>query len=379
MHYEQITFAGINASVSLALFAPGGATAEAVAVVSVASPGEPFASQCADIAGACARLISRLSPLGLSPAMGRLFLSDPANQLPLLSLPAGIPLSVIGQAPMSGTKLTLLLSLASGATPLPLAAPLSGHARNGYTHIWLTGASIHGADSLTATRDLLTGYADSLGTLGLTIPADCVRTWFFVRDIDRNYPGVVAGRNAVFASLGLTPRTHFIASTGIGGTPASGDLVQLDAYAVGGLLPGQIGYLYAPERMNRTSDYGVAFERGTTVDYGDRRHLLISGTASIDSRGRILHPGDVPAQTARMVGNVEALLAEGGATMADVTALVIYLRDPADYLAVSSWFDTRFPATPRLIVHAPVCRPGWLIEMECRAVIPAANPRFRPF
>lgn len=378
MQYEQITFADINAVVRLATFAPAGSTVEAVAVVDIATPGEPFASQCADIAEACSRLLGRLSHM--RPAMARVFLSDPANQIPLLRLPSGFPLSVVGQAPLRGTKISLLLYLTSAATPLPLDPPLSGHTRNGYSHIWLTGATVPAADnSLTATRTLLTAYADSLGRLGLTIPDACVRTWFFVRDIDRNYSGVVAGRNSVFSSIGLTPQTHFIASTGIGATPPDGALLQLDAYAVGGLSPRQVSYLYAAACMNRTSEYGVAFERGTTIDYADRRHLLISGTASIDSRGTILHPGDILAQTARMVGNVNALLAEGGATMADVTAMIIYLRDPADYAAVRAWFDDRFPATPRLIVHAPVCRPGWLIEMECRAVIPAANPDFRPF
>jgi hypothetical protein len=31
-------------------------------------------------------------------------------------------------------------------------------------------------------------------------------------------------------------------------------------------------------------------------------------------------------------------------------------------------YDERFPNHPRIIVHAPVCRAGWLIEMECMAV-----------
>ena len=28
----------------------------------------------------------------------------------------------------------------------------------------------------------------------------------------------------------------------------------------------------------------------------------------------------------------------------------------------------RFPNVPRMITLAPVCRPGWLVEMECMAV-----------
>ena len=38
--------------------------------------------------------------------------------------------------------------------------------------------------------------------------------------------------------------------------------------------------------------------------------------------------------------------------------------------------DERFPDTPRVFVYAPVCRPGWLIETECIAVIPADAPQY---
>jgi enamine deaminase RidA (YjgF/YER057c/UK114 family) len=48
--------------------------------------------------------------------------------------------------------------------------------------------------------------------------------------------------------------------------------------------------------------------------------------------------------------------------------MIVYLRDIADYSTVCHLFDERFPQHPRIIVHAPVCREGWLIEMECVAV-----------
>jgi enamine deaminase RidA (YjgF/YER057c/UK114 family) len=48
--------------------------------------------------------------------------------------------------------------------------------------------------------------------------------------------------------------------------------------------------------------------------------------------------------------------------------MTVYLRDIADYSAVKKIFDTRFPDCPRAIVQAPVCRPGWLVEMECIAI-----------
>jgi enamine deaminase RidA (YjgF/YER057c/UK114 family) len=142
----------------------------------------------------------------------------------------------------------------------------------------------------------------------------------------------------------------------------------MDNYAIAGIQKDQIHYLYAPTHLNRTSDYGVSFERGTSVDYADRRHVFISGTASINNKGEIMFPKDVEKQTRRMWDNVEALLAEAECTYDNVPMLIVYLRDVADYSLVRSLFDERFPDKPCVIVHAPVCRPGWLVEMECMAV-----------
>ena len=96
---------------------------------------------------------------------------------------------------------------------------------------------------------------------------------------------------------------------------------------------------------------------------------MISGTASIDNQGTILYEGDVIRQAERMMENISTLLAEAGATTADITQAITYLRDPADYAVVSHYFATHYPRLPQLIVLAPVCRPGWLIETECWAVV----------
>ena len=163
--------------------------------------------------------------------------------------------------------------------------------------------------------------------------------------------------------------THFIASTGIGGRQQDPNVLsQMDNYAIAGVKKEQIHYLYASTHLNRTSDYGVSFERGTQVNYADRRHVFISGTASINNKGEVVYPKDIVKQTHRMWENVEALLAEADCNFNDVAEMVVYLRDTADYDLVRELYEERFSGKPYVIVHAPVCRPGWLIEMECIAV-----------
>ena len=79
------------------------------------------------------------------------------------------------------------------------------------------------------------------------------------------------------------------------------------------------------------------------------------------------------------MGEREALLAEADTTFDDVAQIIVYLRDMGDYDIVSRMFRRTFPSTPYVITLAPVCRPTWLIEMECVAIRQCDNPDFRDF
>ena len=72
-------------------------------------------------------------------------------------------------------------------------------------------------------------------------------------------------------------------------------------------------------------------------------------------------------QTLRMWENVEKLLEEAGNDWSDVKQILVYLRYADDYSVVAPMFKGKFPDTPYVILLAPVCRPDWLIEMECIA------------
>ena len=312
----------------------------------------------------------------------RYFLSDAANQADdvMASDVSDCAKSVIEQAPLDGTKIALWVYLMTDVTTRHTDSGLFEVAHGSYRHLWNGSAYNLAANSEYQMRLLFNEYVMQLAHEECTLADNCIRTWLFVNDIDLNYGGVVRARNQVFFTQGLTQQTHFIASTGIGGRQQDPNvLTQMDNYAVKGISREQVHHLYAPTHLNRTSDYGVSFERGTYVDYGDRRQVFISGTASIANKGQIVHPKDVVRQTRRMWENVEALLAEAGCSYDEVGEMVVYLRDPSDYAVVSRMYEERFPDKPYVIVHAPVCRSGWLVEMECMAVKAQHNDAFTAF
>ena len=372
-----------HTSIQLFKFETAGDVAEYHAMLRITNPRLTFVEQVESLHAAYEQLISEELP-GAVAVLKRYFLSDAANQADILMATqvehCNCAISVVEQPPLDGTKVALWVYLQTGVLTRTLPHGDYEVSHGGYRHIWSASNFNKASKSEYQTRLLLNDYVMRLAEQGCSLANNCIRTWFFVQNVDVNYSGVVKARNEVFLTQNLTEKTHFIASTGIAGRHASHEvLVQMDAYAVAGLQAGQIHYLYAPTHLNPTYEYGVSFERGTYIDYGDRRHVFISGTASINNRGEIMYPGDIRRQTERMWENVETLLAEAECTYEHVGHLIVYLRDIADFSVVEDMFEERFPNIPKVYLQAPVCRPGWLIEMECMAVKAIHNEEYEAY
>jgi len=370
-----------NAHADVACFDNGTEVKEYHAMIHVDTTGLPFAKQLEAVLGTYDKLVNETLP-GAQTVFKRYFLSDAANQQDevVIADMTDCAKSIIQQAPLDGTKIALWAYLMTNVQTSLSNSGLYAVRHGQFRHLWNGSAHNLAANSEYQTRLLFNEYNMQLIEEGCTLEANCIRTWFFVNDVDLNYGGMVRARNQFFFTQGLTVHTHFIASTGIGGRQADPNVLsQMDNYAIAGIQKDQIHYLYAPTHLNRTSDYGVSFERGTYVDYADRRHVFISGTASINNKGEVKYPKNIIRQTERMWENVEALLAEAECSYDDVVEMVVYLRDTADYEVVKARYEERFPGKPYVIVHAPVCRPGWLIEMECMAVKKIDKPEHAAF
>ena len=298
--------------------------------------------------------------------MTRFFLSDAQNQAAALRMkldsfrwhagggatPPAI--SIVEQPPLDSSRVTALV-ITSSSRPSWM-----------FHSIRLTEAEAEGLDSYAQALLLWDKYLDIIRPMGLELKTHCVRTWIYVRDIDSNYAGVVKARNDVFALEGLSHLSHFIASTGIGGaTECRNAVVAMDFLTYPDIEEQDKTYLKALSHLSPTHDYGVAFERGVKLSDGK---IFISGTASIDKHGQVLYPGDITAQTDRLLENIDMLLSEGGSSLQNVPYFIVYLRDISEYETVDAYMQERFPEIPRVILEARVCRPAWLIEMECETV-----------
>jgi len=338
---------------------------------------EPIAQQMQTIENAEAELFDAFSISSDTVVVKRIFSSDLINHYEAFldhkkRQSADFFLSLIEQPPVSRVK-ALLLGMCLNNI-LPDSKSRQGNVFTvdttpGIKHIFvenlLDPAADQDSNAEDQTRVIFNLLEKILAGFDTTIKDSVLRTWIYAPNVDADYPEIVKARKEIFNSIHLTKDTHYIASTGIQGKSSKQFArVFMDVWSLKGIDSRNVRYIQVPEYMCPTDNYGVTFERATAVRMGRIDHLFISGTASIDKYGNILYPGDIEKQTERALENISALLEAAGFSREDLSNFMIYLRDPSDYEIVKSVIDRYCENLPAIYTDAPVCRPGWLVEIE---------------
>ena len=104
-----------------------------------------------------------------------------------------------------------------------------------------------------------------------------------------------------------------------------------------------------------------------------QRVLYCAGQVSVDADGNPLHPGDMRAQIAQTLDNLETVLGTAGFEMSDVARLNFYTTDVDRTMEAWSLIKDRLARTgcrqvSTLLGVAGLYHPDILIEIEATAV-----------
>jgi enamine deaminase RidA (YjgF/YER057c/UK114 family) len=116
----------------------------------------------------------------------------------------------------------------------------------------------------------------------------------------------------------------------------------------------------------------LGFNQGEVVS-GQTRTLYCSGQTAMDGDGKPQHDGDLAAQLALSLDNLEAVLGEAGMSLANLVRLNVYTTDVDLLLPHYGVLASRLgaagvaPATTMLGVTR-LAIPGQLVELEGTAV-----------
>lgn len=116
----------------------------------------------------------------------------------------------------------------------------------------------------------------------------------------------------------------------------------------------------------------MGFNQGEVVS-GETRTLYISGQTAMSADGRPEHDGDVAAQLALSVDNLEAVLTAAGMTLANLVRLNVYTTDIDALFPHYGELSGRLGAvgvapTTTMLEVTRLAIPGQLVELEGTAV-----------
>lgn len=221
-----------------------------------------------------------------------------------------------------------------------------------------------------------------------------VRTWLYVNQINsgadgcRRYQELNRARSDFYRPIRFgsktraawAPETVYPASTGIGtggANLAMGCLALESQRSDVFVLPLENPQQTPAYQYQATySPQSPKFSRAMAVVQGHFVSTLVSGTASIFN-SKTCHPGDIVRQTEQTIENIERLiapenfarhgLAGAGATLCDIAKLRVYVKNQEDYEKCREICERRLPRAPAIYLHADVCRPDLLVEIEAVA------------
>jgi 2-iminobutanoate/2-iminopropanoate deaminase len=124
----------------------------------------------------------------------------------------------------------------------------------------------------------------------------------------------------------------------------------------------------------RTSQAPAAigpYSQAVVVPVGGQRMIFCSGQIPLDPATGQLVEGDIDVQTRRALDNLGAVLAEAGASFANVVKSTIFLADLGDFLTVNKVYGERFGGAPpaRSTVQAAALPKNARVEIEAIAIV----------
>ena len=126
-----------------------------------------------------------------------------------------------------------------------------------------------------------------------------------------------------------------------------------------------------PASVYQTAQFGFS----QAVVQETARTLHVSGQVAWDRDYKIVGDGDLGTQTRQALANLKAVLAEAGATPADVLRMRIYVvgyspeKFPSIGPEIAAFYGGAEPGASTLIGVQALARPEFLIEIEADAAL----------
>jgi enamine deaminase RidA (YjgF/YER057c/UK114 family) len=195
-----------------------------------------------------------------------------------------------------------------------------------------------------------------------------VRTWLYLQNILNWYDDLNKARTDFYMEENIF--NGFIpASTGVGLSNIYGRCLSISAFA---LLENEgnslIRLINSPMQCDATN-YKSSFSRAVEITHKTSKRLIISGTASIGSKGETLYKGSIEKQIEHTMEVVSSIMFNEKYEWENVVRAIAYFLDPVDEKYFSEYcLRNHIDDSCILTVGGTICRGDLLFEIELDAV-----------
>lgn len=207
-------------------------------------------------------------------------------------------------------------------------------------------------------------------------PADILRTWIYLKDIDKTYGNFNTARREFFQENKIEFTADFNelpASTCIGGKSAEQSEMTMNLTCIDKKWsPPQIKRIYNKYQNEAEGSqylFQPTFSRALLIEDENLTELQVSGTASINESGETVYLDDPYQQIKKTLINVGALLEQANMNFNDFTESTCFFKKEAyyqEFLAVVK--ELNIGDFGNTFVVGDVCRDNLLFELDGIAV-----------
>jgi len=202
---------------------------------------------------------------------------------------------------------------------------------------------------------------------------DIVRTWIYLSKILEWYDDFNKIRNKKYYEYGFdldkNPSNKKItlpASTGIEGSNPTGSATLMDILAVirDPNIPIEIEQMNS-KKQKSPFHYGSAFSRAIRIIEPNNTTIHISGTASIDEKGKSVYSKDIYGQIRKTLDIFNELISSEGATFQDISQATVFLKNSDDFDIYKKIIEEyKLENMPAVCIQANICREDLLFEID---------------
>jgi enamine deaminase RidA (YjgF/YER057c/UK114 family) len=197
--------------------------------------------------------------------------------------------------------------------------------------------------------------------------SNTIRTWLFADDILAWYCDLNKARDNFFNTNDIFNK--FVpASTGIGVANDYGTAIAIQLFAVKPKNDKIKADVVNSPLQCPALNYKSSFSRAVKLNSTDHARLYISGTASIDIKGKTVFINDTKAQLEFTMQVVRAILREAGMDWRNAVNSMAYFKYSEDFHLFDDYCRNENLKFPNVKVQADVCRDDLLFELEMDAI-----------